>query len=245
MLILMLFIDDQNSRGLFGDSFGGLNALVSSLALGGIIYTIIIQRKELNIQKEELITQRKEYQITRITNIVYHEVNKCKNSIDKIILKNITSANSVHDGDNSFKVLCDHLNKYLDFEKEPTQKKRRYFKYKNEEKFTKELENIIINNVKSFDGIFHQVYNSCRIINLTLLNEDIDYEDKEELKTIFILNLGINFTNAILFISPKITEISEENESLRHFAYRLLYIQNFQGKKNQYDSATTCRYNYP
>jgi hypothetical protein len=38
-------------RGTFGDMFGSVNALFSGLALAGIIFTILLQRKELGYQR--------------------------------------------------------------------------------------------------------------------------------------------------------------------------------------------------
>jgi hypothetical protein len=40
--------------GTFGDSFGSVNALFTGLAFGGLIYTILLQRKELELQRQEL-----------------------------------------------------------------------------------------------------------------------------------------------------------------------------------------------
>lgn len=36
-------------RGTFGDQFGAVNALFSGLAFAGLIYTIILQRKDLKL----------------------------------------------------------------------------------------------------------------------------------------------------------------------------------------------------
>ncbi len=52
-------------RGTFGDSFGGLNAMISGLAFAGIIYTIILQQNQLKMQSEELALQRNELELTR------------------------------------------------------------------------------------------------------------------------------------------------------------------------------------
>ena len=49
-------------RGTFGDMFGSINALFSGLALAGIILTILLQRKELKLQRDELTETRKEFQ---------------------------------------------------------------------------------------------------------------------------------------------------------------------------------------
>jgi hypothetical protein len=47
-------------RGTFGDMFGAVNALFSGLAFAGIIYTILLQRQELELQRRELAETRKE-----------------------------------------------------------------------------------------------------------------------------------------------------------------------------------------
>lgn len=51
----------------FGDSFGAINALFSGLALGGIIYTIFLQKKELGLQRKELRATREEFKIQNRT----------------------------------------------------------------------------------------------------------------------------------------------------------------------------------
>ena len=60
IFILPCFISTPGDRGLFGDSFGTINALFSGLAFAGIIATIIMQREELKLQREELKLTRKE-----------------------------------------------------------------------------------------------------------------------------------------------------------------------------------------
>jgi hypothetical protein len=47
-------------RGQFGDMFGAVNALFSGLAFAGIIYTIYLQRNELQLQRAELELTRNE-----------------------------------------------------------------------------------------------------------------------------------------------------------------------------------------
>lgn len=46
---------------LLGDSFGGVNALVSALAFAGMIVTFAYQRYELKMQRQELKAQREEF----------------------------------------------------------------------------------------------------------------------------------------------------------------------------------------
>ncbi len=54
----------HEDRGTYGDMFGGINALFSGLAFGGIIITILLQRKDLALQQEELRETRKELERT-------------------------------------------------------------------------------------------------------------------------------------------------------------------------------------
>jgi hypothetical protein len=47
-------------RGLFGDMFGGVNALFSGLAFGGVIIALFLQKRELELQRKELRLTRME-----------------------------------------------------------------------------------------------------------------------------------------------------------------------------------------
>jgi hypothetical protein len=59
-----LFFNDWNSSSTFGDAFGAINSLFSGLALGGIIYTIYLQKTELSLQRKELKYTRLELERT-------------------------------------------------------------------------------------------------------------------------------------------------------------------------------------
>jgi len=52
----------EADRGTLGDMFGSVNALFSGLALAGIILTILLQHKELKLQREELRETRTEFE---------------------------------------------------------------------------------------------------------------------------------------------------------------------------------------
>ena len=55
-------VSNANTRGLFGDSFGAVNALISAFAFAGMIVAFIFQRYELRLQRKELEAQRKEFE---------------------------------------------------------------------------------------------------------------------------------------------------------------------------------------
>ena len=56
------FIDNPTNQGTFGDMFGAVNALFSGLAFAGLIVTLIYQKEELMLQRDELAETRKELQ---------------------------------------------------------------------------------------------------------------------------------------------------------------------------------------
>lgn len=53
-------IDCSTDRGTFGDMFGAVNSLFSGLAFAGLIATLLYQREELKLQREELAQTREE-----------------------------------------------------------------------------------------------------------------------------------------------------------------------------------------
>lgn len=53
-------IDCSTERGTFGDMFGAVNALFSGLAFAGLIITLLYQKEELKLQREELAQTREE-----------------------------------------------------------------------------------------------------------------------------------------------------------------------------------------
>ena len=73
IFLIWIKLPDWQSRGQFGDMFGALNALFTSITLVGVIYTIFLQsrqmRKQEIVNKETLASmskQLKEMQLSRI-----------------------------------------------------------------------------------------------------------------------------------------------------------------------------------
>ncbi|SFA50199.1 Putative phage abortive infection protein [Pedobacter suwonensis] len=56
-----VYDENGNNLGTYGDKFGAVNALFSGLAFAGIIFTIMLQRNELAMQREESHDARKEF----------------------------------------------------------------------------------------------------------------------------------------------------------------------------------------
>lgn len=51
-------INDMTKYGQYGDAYGSLNTLFSGLAFAGVLISILMQSKELQLQRDELINSR-------------------------------------------------------------------------------------------------------------------------------------------------------------------------------------------
>ena len=74
LVIILLFtingfiLYDIPNRGTFGDMFGGVNALFSGLAFVGIVYTFLLQRRDLNNSKEDFKIHQFENNLNSLIN---------------------------------------------------------------------------------------------------------------------------------------------------------------------------------
>ena len=59
-IVIVFSLDNWSDRGTFGDLFGSVNALFSGLAFAGLLYTIIMQKKDLELQRVEIERNRSE-----------------------------------------------------------------------------------------------------------------------------------------------------------------------------------------
>lgn len=57
---IIYFLDDWSERGTFGDLFGAVNGLFSGLAFAGLIYTIVLQKQDIELQRNEIQMNRTE-----------------------------------------------------------------------------------------------------------------------------------------------------------------------------------------
>ena len=62
-----------DDRGVFGDKFGAVNSLFSGLAFAGLIITLLFQKEELKLQRDELSETRKELNAQKLE---FQEQNK-------------------------------------------------------------------------------------------------------------------------------------------------------------------------
>ncbi|MBA4721909.1 MAG: hypothetical protein H2067_12360 [Alcanivorax sp.] len=79
-------ISTINSYGSIGDLFGGLSALFSGLAFAGLIYTILLQRKDLESTRKEVSRQSSAYQKQRFEDTFFQLLNLRNNVLKELDL---------------------------------------------------------------------------------------------------------------------------------------------------------------
>lgn len=84
----------NNAAGLFGDSFGAVNALISAFAFAGVFVTFWLQRKELDLQRQELKAQRDEFaqqnktlKLQRFENTFFHMMELQQQIVNDLFIK--------------------------------------------------------------------------------------------------------------------------------------------------------------
>lgn len=67
-----------------GDIFGSLNRLFSGFAFAGLLVTLLAQRQELKLQREEITATREEFEIQRLENRYFATLNLLTNCIENM-----------------------------------------------------------------------------------------------------------------------------------------------------------------
>ena len=110
----------NNAAGLFGDSFGAVNALISALAFAGVIVTFHLQRKELDLQRQELKAQRDEFaqqnttlKLQRFENTFFHMMELQQQIVNDLFIKisdreHVWEDSSLSGGRDSKEVIVDN-----------------------------------------------------------------------------------------------------------------------------------------
>lgn len=98
--VLIIFgLDNWSDRGTFGDLFGAVNALFSGLAFAGLIYTIVLQKQDLELQRNEIALNRTELRKTA----------KAQQNSEKALIEQVEQM-KVASKLNALKTLIDYYN---------------------------------------------------------------------------------------------------------------------------------------
>lgn len=182
------FFSSWEKSAQFSDTYGALNSLFSGLAFSGIVVTILIQKKELENQKIELQLQRgemrsarKEFLINRITNLVYSQLGR----FEKALLELEITHNQVT-------YLGNDAILFLDGRRDLN-----YFRIDRPELSVNDRKAKIIEQLKiytqnksSIEKFAHSAYNSVEVMKRLIFMTDLGIDDLNELKKLYFVNIG-------------------------------------------------------
>ncbi|MCB0730970.1 MAG: putative phage abortive infection protein [Ignavibacteriae bacterium] len=111
-----------NESAEFGDSFGAVNALFTGLAFAGVITTVLLQRRELELQRKELklttaelagqkeqfIKQNKTLELQKFENTFFQLISLHNDIVNAVIIDDIPSQKKT--GRKSFDLIVEQLN---------------------------------------------------------------------------------------------------------------------------------------
>ncbi len=92
--------------GLLGDSAGVMNALFSALAFGGVIYTLLLQRKEMD-------SNQKENAIEKFETKFYEMIHLHKQNVDEIVVGGLKGRNAIEQLFKDFVAIYAHVDNVI------------------------------------------------------------------------------------------------------------------------------------
>ena len=83
-LYIYYYTKNEAAAGQLGDTFGVINSLFAGLAFAGLVYTILLQRKELKETRDEFVQQNHTLKQQRFENTFFNLLSNHNSLIDKM-----------------------------------------------------------------------------------------------------------------------------------------------------------------
>lgn len=205
--IVNYFLNDWTKSGTFGDTFGALNAIFSGIAISGLIITILIQKKELenqrnelSLQRTEMIETREEFLINRITNIIYNQLERFEKAIHSF---KIEWEEKTYTGYEAFFFLDSSKQTIYNL---PDDKRTDEEKLIERKKLNCAAMKLYSKNSISIAQFSLQAYNSASVVKETLSRSELSIEEINNLKNLYFRNIGFINIEVLQDITDKFRE---------------------------------------
>jgi hypothetical protein len=182
---------NMEKSGQTGDFVGGIVGAIWALT------GVLLFYATLRLQSKELAENRKHFQMSRLTDIIYKQLDLFNSHLTNFKLKDIErNSNNEHMeyiGRSAITILRHRVERVLDIEKVSKEKKAR-----QKEAFRIMVENyaFIELNKDNLLNIYEELDNHVSVIRAILIKEDIPPSDLNELKSIFFRNVGRDLLNS-------------------------------------------------
>jgi uncharacterized membrane protein len=199
-IVISHYFKDWQERGTFGDAFGALNAVFSGITVAGLIVAILMQRREIADQNEQMQEDKKQLTIDRVTNIIYKQLERYESAIKEFRItdeeKNFIAYEAVFFLDSKKKSITfpfgDNTSEDVKLQKRQSA--------------NCEAMKLYSTNHLNITQFALAAYNTTQVVEETLLKSNIDYIEMNALKKIFFGNIGFIQLNVLEDISQKIDE---------------------------------------
>lgn len=182
--VVRFFAGDWTTSGTFGDTFGALNAVFSGITVTGLVLTILMQRKELAYQREEMTQTRHEFSVNRITNIIYNQLERYEFALEKLTI--LDDGKTFKGYDAIFQLDSKKQSaRFSALDETPEAEQKAAIKKANCIAMT-----LYSANNNSIAQFALAASNAVRVIQETLLSSDISLADMNLLKNLFFRNIG-------------------------------------------------------
>lgn len=186
------------TRGSFGDKFGAVNSLFSGLAFAGVIFTILLQRRELEIQRNEVeetrdvfIEQNAMLTQERFENNFFQLLSLYNSIVNSIDLRSKQNKNEIiSKGRDCFEIFYQRLGRYLD----TLNKDKKAFSVKASsiEDALKAYDRFYINSESDVSHYFRTLYHIIKFV------DNSNVENKNQYTAIVRAQLS-SYEQALLF----------------------------------------------
>lgn len=171
------------AAGTFGDSFGLLTSLFSGLAFAGLIWTILLQRVELRLQRKELEESRRQAILTRVMNITQNQVAAYRTEISILRFQGLETLSN----DIGIHQMLYTMNGHLE-NMAQEHANERLSPEKHIEMITDYLRNIF-SSIRSYQVLIEGLHRCCKTNRYLLINEAITSDEAQDAKALFFAEL--------------------------------------------------------
>ena len=168
------------AAGTFGDSFGILTSLFSGIAFAGLIWTILLQRAELKLQRKELIEARRQAILTRLMTVTQNQVSSYRAELSSIKFEDITDPQNEIGINQMIFTMTAYMGQFARESKKEDSP--------NHEALTKYLLSIARSN-RSYLCLIQGLRRCCDSNRYILTNESISPEEAQDIKALMFAEL--------------------------------------------------------
>lgn len=168
------------AAGTFGDSFGPLTSLFSGLAFAGLIWTILLQRVELKLQRKELQETRRQAILTRLMTVTQNQAAAFRAEISNLKFHDINISSTQIDIYQMFQTMNSHME---------TLSKEYQEKNLTPEEHIGEICNYlnsIFNSIGSYQILIGGLKRCCAANRYLLSNESINHCEAQDIKALLL-----------------------------------------------------------